>query len=216
MHEMVETARNSVKRRSQVGNELVIQRAIPTMLLSPKGHKQDFRVFVCCSPLDRHDAFVYRKIGLRSAPQKWDKDNMDRQVQCTHGGHIMPVGGMDDWPHYGNVFPRICDAVRAITNILRPRWVASRREDQGALLTVLYGMDFICDANHWPHLLEVNQVPRMTYHDPNVQSWVDGMGTEFLRQVILPVLNGQPLEGDTLWFPVSGQADPSEVIESAA
>jgi hypothetical protein len=77
-------------------------------------------------------------------------------------------------------------------------------------------MDFICDAAHWPHLLEVNQVPRMTYHDPVVQEWVDSMGTDFLRHVVIPVLEGQPFEGDTMWFPVSGQADPTEVVEAAA
>jgi hypothetical protein len=77
-------------------------------------------------------------------------------------------------------------------------------------------MDFICDAGLWPHLLEVNQVPRMTYHDPAVQEWVDGMGTDFLRHVVIPELEGQAPEGETLWFPVSGQADPTEVLGPAA
>ena len=63
-------------------------------------------------------------------------------------------------------------------------------------------MDFIFDAGRWPYLLEVNQMPQMTYTDQRVQDWVDGMGTDFLRFIVIPALDGTAPPEDTKWVPV--------------
>ena len=44
--------------------------------------------------------------------------------------------------------------VRAVTDVLRPRWEPAKPEEEGAKLMVLYGMDFILDAHLKPYLLE--------------------------------------------------------------
>ncbi len=86
--------------------------------------------------------------------------------------------------------------------VLRPQWTARQAWDQDAKLVVLYGMDFIFDAGRWPYLLEVNQAPQMTYADQRVQDWVDGMGRDFFRFVVLPALDRTAPPDDTNWVPV--------------
>lgn len=63
--------------------------------------------------------------------------------------------------------------------------------------TVLLGMDFICDEQR-PYLLEINQVPRLCYEDPQVQAWTEGMAIDFLRLVVLH----ETLGSRSAWLPV--------------
>jgi hypothetical protein len=195
---MIATQRANVQRKN-VGTELVIQRTVPSMVLSPRLHKMDLRVYVCCDTRPEHRVYVYRRFGLREAPTPWDPSSLARDVQCTHGGKIQPASEAD-YPDYAVVFPRILDAVRAITDVLRSRWEAFKPEEMSAFTTVLYGVDFILDAKLHPYLLEVNQVPRLTYHDPVVQEWVESMAMDFVKFLVLPVLEGKAPEG--AWCPV--------------
>jgi hypothetical protein len=197
---LVETARAHVARKG-AGEEYVIQRCVPSMRLSERGHKYDLRVYVCCGTEPAHPAYVYRRFGIREAPQPWDEANLSREVQCTHGGKITPAGSAEDYAHYPVVFPRIVRAVRAVTDVLRPRWEPAKPEEESARLMVLYGMDFILDADLKPYLLEVNQVPRLSYTDPAVQEWIDAMATDFLTFLILPVFENSEAQGD--WCPVA-------------
>ena len=121
-----------------------------------------------------HQVFVYRRLGLRRAPKPLD-GTLDREVQCTHYGHITPSESVKEWPLYDVMFPQICQAVKDVMALVTPEL-----EDR---CCVLLGMDFICDDR--PYLLEINQVPRLCYDDPHVQAWTQRMALEFLRLVVL-------------------------------
>ena len=151
------------------GGKLVIQRAVEVHC---KGHKEDLRVYVCCDL--KKKVFLYRRLGLRRAPKAWD-GSLEPAVQCTHYGHITPVESKQEWEHYETVFPRICEAVACIMKL-----ITSHLDD----CVVLLGMDFICDLNLKPFLLEINQTPRLCYEDPRVQAWTEAMAMDFLTLII--------------------------------
>ncbi len=72
---MVEGARKSAatpkdRPPRRIGPNLIVQRAVPSLILSAAGHKQDLRVYVTCSSAKHHPAFVYRAVGLRSGMNK--------------------------------------------------------------------------------------------------------------------------------------------------
>lgn len=166
-----------------LGGKIVIQKAVETVsqLNFDAGktgphYKEDLRVYVCCSVSLPHKVFVYRRLGVRRAPKALDGSS-DREVQCTHYGHIAPAESIQEWPFYDMVFPQICEAVKCIMEIITPEL-----EDR---CSVLFGMDFICDAEQRPYLLEINQVPRLWYEDPRVQAWTQGMALDFLRLIVL-------------------------------
>eukprot|EP00930_Biecheleria_cincta_P061648 TRINITY_DN47211_c0_g1_i1.p1 TRINITY_DN47211_c0_g1~~TRINITY_DN47211_c0_g1_i1.p1 ORF type:complete len:447 (+),score=60.60 TRINITY_DN47211_c0_g1_i1:170-1510(+) len=169
-----------------VGEELVIQRAVPN--ISSDGYKRDLRVYVCCLPQSPHTAFVYRRFGVRRAPKPLDASD-SQASQCTHYGHITPAGSADDWPEYTVVFPRLCEAIGCIMENFRHRLEPN--------CTVLFGMDFICNEQQHPFLLEINHVPRLCYDDHGVQAFTEGMAMDFLRLIVLPEFGSQSEE--TLW-----------------
>lgn len=165
----------------ELGDQIVIQKAIKTsgQVNYDQGfpglhYKEDLRVYVCCSVNLPHQVFVYRRLGLRRAPKPLD-GTLDREVQCTHYGHITPSESVTEWPLYDVMFPQICEAVKNVMTVVTPEL-----EDR---CCVLLGMDFICDDR--PYLLEINQVPRLCYDDPRVQAWTQRMAVEFLRLVVL-------------------------------
>lgn len=179
----------------EIGGHIVIQKAVETRLekAQTRGFKEDLRVYVCCSISVPHRVFVYRRMGLRRAPAALAAaalgKHLDNAAQCTHYGHITPVSSAEDWPAYPLMFPQICRAVGSIMKVVTP--VLEER------CTVLLGMDFICDEQR-PYLLEINQVPRLCYEDPQVQAWTEGMAIDFLRLVVLH----ETLGSRSAWLPV--------------
>ena len=144
-----------------VGQQIVIQRAVDSPLAD--GYKEDLRVYVCCTASSPRKTFVYQKIGVRKAPKPMDPaSGLSRAAHCTHYGRITPTASSADYRHYDIIFPRLC---RTIAEIMRH---FSPTLEEGS--TVLLGMDFICDENLQPWLLEINQVPRLCYEAPQVQS----------------------------------------------
>ena len=179
-----------------VGRQIVIQRSIDSPLAD--GHKEDFRVYVCCTASSPRKVFVYQKIGVRKAPKAMSPgQGLSQATHCTHYGRITPAASSTDYRHYDVVFPRLCETVADIMQHFSPSL------EEGS--TVLLGMDFICDKSLKPWLLEINQVPRLCYEDLHVQAWTEGMAVDFLRLVVLPELgqNGQNQKPhQTLWTPV--------------
>lgn len=163
-----------------LGGKLVIQRGVEVKI---KAHKEDLRVYVCCDL--KKKVFLYRKMGLRRAPKAWD-GSLEQAVQCTHYGHITPSESKRDWEHYDTVFPRICEAVACIMKL-----ITSHLDN----CVVLLGMDFICDSDLQPFLLEINQTPRLCYEDPRVQAWTEAMAMDFMRLIVFQ-------EAGTSWVAV--------------
>ena len=177
-----------------VGRQIVIQRSVESPLVD--GHKEDYRVYVCCAACGPRKTFVYQKIGVRKAPKPMKPElGVSRASHCTHYGRVKPAASSADYCHYDTVFPRLCASISQIMQHFSPTL------EEGS--TVLLGMDFICDENLRPWLLEINQVPRLCYDDPTVQAWTEAMALDFLHLVVLPeLLRKEPEARQTLWSQV--------------
>ena len=172
-----------------VGRQIVIQRAVESPLAD--GHKEDFRVYVCCTASSPRKIFVYQKIGVRKAPKPMNPmHGLSRASHCTHYGRITPAASSMDYRHYDVIFPKLCASIAEVMLHFSPSL------EEGS--AVLLGMDFICDESLKPWLLEINQVPRICYDDPHVQAWTEGMAMDFMQLVVLPEF-GQKEKCQTLW-----------------
>ncbi len=185
--ELAELARAMTLSLGNQSRELVVQQAPPHMLLSPRLHKLDLRVYACCDATPEHNLFIHRRLDLREAKRPYDNTDLEGDVQLTHVLSAVDMVAWDDWPYYAEAFPRLCEAVRCVLGVLRSTWEPVAGEES-ILLSGFYAFDFLLDADLRPHLLQLNQVPAL---EPGVS---DVIGREYLELVVRPALEDRAPE----------------------
>ncbi|KAK9469960.1 tubulin-tyrosine ligase family-domain-containing protein [Dipodascopsis tothii] len=178
--------------------QFLLQRYVANPLVLPQygGRKFHIRTYVVAA--GALDVYVYRDMlalfSLNAYQHPDDDPSLETHLTntCLQGDRADELSVARFWDLAGvdhdRVWDQICavtgDAFRAAVNLGRMHFQALPNAFE------LYGLDFVVDANHDVHFLEVNAYPDFKQTGDDLKGLVDGLFAAVFESVVVPYFGG--------------------------